>query len=491
MKNSVPFTVITLLLTGSSLPAATHFVSLGSTNPTPPYTSWVTAATNIQPAVDVAVAGDEVVVSDGIYATDRALSYSLADRVAVTKPLTVRSVNGPQATIIVGYQDQAGFYPMTRCVYLTNGASLSGFTLTNGGAYLKSSDIPDRSKAGGGVFCESSGCIVSNCVIKGNVAFSGGGARNGTLNHCTLSGNWGGDGGGAQNSTLNNCYLIGNSAAGMGGGASDCTLNNCVLTSNSASGTSVSGGGAAKCSLYNCTVIGNSTPGYGGGVIDCTCLNCIVYSNTAAQAANYYLEDSSESLNYCCTAPLPAGGTGNLTNAPLFVDYAQGNLRLQSGSPCINAGNNAYASGANDLDGRPRIVGGTVDMGAYEFQPGVSGAFLGWLQQYGLPTDGSADYTDPDHDGLNNWQEWVCGTNPTNALSVLRMVAALPTGTNVIVTWQSVAGMNYFLERSGNLASPFTLLATNILGQAGGTSYADTSAKGAGPVFYRVGVRVW
>ena len=125
MKNSVPFTVITLLLTGSSLPAATHFVSLGSTNPTPPYTSWVTAATNIQPAVDVAVAGDEVVVSDGIYATDRALSYSLADRVAVTKPLTVRSVNGPQATIIVGYQDQAGFYPMTRCVYLTNGASLS------------------------------------------------------------------------------------------------------------------------------------------------------------------------------------------------------------------------------------------------------------------------------------------------------------------------------------------------------------------------------
>ena len=127
--------------------------------------------------------------------------------------------------------------------------------------------------------------------------------------------------------------------------------------------------------------------------------------------ANY---DSSSTLNYCCTTPLPTIGVGNITNAPLFVDSANGNLRLQSNSPCINAGNNAYVTTTTDLDGRPRIVGGRVDIGAYEFQPGVSGAFIGWLQQYGLPTDGSADYADPDHDGMNNWQEWVCGTDPTN-----------------------------------------------------------------------------
>ena len=53
MNNSLRLTVITLLLAASNLPAATLYVSLGSTNPTPPYTNWVTAAMNIQDAVDV------------------------------------------------------------------------------------------------------------------------------------------------------------------------------------------------------------------------------------------------------------------------------------------------------------------------------------------------------------------------------------------------------------------------------------------------------
>jgi hypothetical protein len=292
----------------------------------------------------------------------------------------------------------------------------------------------------------------------------------GTLNNCTLVGNSAHSGGGADSSSLNNCMLSSNSVDWHGGGASGSSLNNCTLTGNLAS----HGGGV-------------SIGGYFGEDVSIL-KNCIVYFNTADQEANY---DPSSTLNYSCTTPQPTNGFGNITNAPLFVDYASGNLRLESNSPCINAGLNAYAPGLTDLAGNPRIVVGTVDIGAYEYQGSGSVISYAWLQHYGLPTDSSADYTDPDGDGMNNRQEWRCGTDPTNALSALRLFSATPAGTNVNVTWQSVAGVNYFLERSTNLASllPFSLLATNLPGQPGTTSFTDTNAAALAPLFYRVGVQ--
>jgi hypothetical protein len=426
-----------------------HYVSASSQNPLAPYASWATAATNIQEAVDAAGVGGIVLVTNGVY----------AGGVEVDKPVTLRSIYGPQLTIIGGGGTN-------RCASLTNGASLTGFTLMNG----------VDSASGGGVWCASTDAFLTNCVIVGNFVggwgpCEGGGVCRGTLYNCTLSGNsavvydtgWGGaaDGGGAYGSTLYNCTLTGNLARRWGGGASSSTLYNCTLTDN----WGLDGGAADNCTLNN----------------------SIVYSNTAGSGgANY---GSYCTLNYCCTTPQPTNGVGNITNAPLFLNYAGGNLRLQSNSPCLNAGNNAYAPPGPDLDGNPRIVSGTVDIGAYEYQGPGSLISYTWLQHYGLPTDGSADFAHADADGMNNWQEWVCGTCPTNEVSALRLLSASPTGTNVTVSWQSVPGVTYFLERSANLGSPFTPLATNILGQATSISYADTNAAGVGPFFYRVGVR--
>jgi hypothetical protein len=58
------------------------------------------------------------------------------------------------------------------------------------------------------------------------------------------------------------------------------------------------------------------------------------------------------------------------------------------------------------------------------------------------------------------------------------------------VSWQSVAGVGYNLLRSINLAGAlfFTTIKSNIVGQAGTTSYIDTSATNSVPYFYRVGV---
>jgi hypothetical protein len=63
--------------------------------------------------------------------------------------------------------------------------------------------------------------------------------------------------------------------------------------------------------------------------------------------------------------------TGNLLGVnPMLVNPQKsnsGNFRLQSSSPAINAGTQAYGVAATDLDGNPRISGGQVDIGAYEF----------------------------------------------------------------------------------------------------------------------------
>ena len=134
-------------------PAVVRYVSLNNPHPASPYTNWITAATNIQDAVDAALAGDEIVVTNGVYATGGRVGsgQALTNRVVIDKPLTVRSVNGPTNTVIRGSEAPGGGAAgpgAIRCVYMTNGAVLSGFTLTNGHTLFGSGGY--EGQAGGG-----------------------------------------------------------------------------------------------------------------------------------------------------------------------------------------------------------------------------------------------------------------------------------------------------------------------------------------------------
>jgi hypothetical protein len=213
-----------------------------------------------------------------------------------------------------------------------------------------------------------------------------------------------------------------------------------------------------------------------------------VYGNTAPVGANFS-GTGANTYNFCCTTPRPSLGTGNVTNDPAFIDPPSENFRVQTNSPCIDAG--VGTPGSIDLDGRPRVVGSRIDIGAYEFQgPGI-GEFTAWLQLWGLPVNGSADFTDADTDGLNNWQEWIAGTVPTDGTSVLKLLTPSPAPSGVTLTWQSVSGKTYFLQRAVDLTTqpPFSTIQSNILGQAGVTSFIDVGATGEGPFFYRVGIQ--
>ncbi|MGH7941642.1 MAG: choice-of-anchor Q domain-containing protein, partial [Limisphaerales bacterium] len=275
------------------------------------------------------------------------------------------------------------------------------------------------------------------------------------------------------------------------GGCYSNILNNCLLIYNSAGGDGIAA--ADGCCLTNCTLVYNRNriDSDADDIVQFSTLrNCILYYNDE----NKY-EYGDGNFQYCCLDPgMNYTYSFNfplcISNAPSFVNLTN-DFHLQSNSPCINAGANSFVASASDLDGNPRVAGGTVDIGAYEYQSPASVISYAYLDQYGLPIDGSVDFADLDGTAFNVYQDWIADLNPTNPASVLAMLASAATNNpaGVRVSWQSVSGISYNLERSTNLlAIPTFVTITNITGQAGATSFQDTTATRQEPYFYRVSV---
>ena len=176
-------------------------------------------------------------------------------------------------------------------------------------------------------------------------------------------------------------------------GESNPELTNCVFYNNNATSTTGSGGSAIfnlcdnACSpqITNCTFFNNSTPST--GVIEnfkttnATIENCIFWGNTFSGGSEISeFASSGTTLNYSLlagmTCPIGVACADVLYNQnPLFLDAANGNLRLEKTSPAVGRGDNT-ALGLNgittDLDGNTRIVSSLgiplVDIGAYEVQ---------------------------------------------------------------------------------------------------------------------------
>ena len=419
-------------------PSATHYVSPAGGH-TWPYTNWLTAATNIQDAVDAASAGATVLVADGLYVTGGAVTPSpsynvhLQSRVCVTRAVTVRSVDGPAQTFIVGAAD-----PVTtngpaamRCVYLTNGAALSGFTLTNGHTTPSCNGSScnyiyySQNHAGGGAFLDGGG-LVTNCVVIGctvpngqagaesgsSLVYENGGGiylnGGGTVVESVIRDNVAGaTGGGVGGSTgqVSRCLVTNNvtSSTGVGGGVGldGGRVSDSVITANfgarSGGGLSLGGqtGWATNClivgntageyggglsvgvltgAVYNCTIAGNTSGSTAGGIYLAnqrlvTVFNSIIYGNTAAYSPNI-ATNSYTTFAFVCTTLPAVSGTGCFTNDPAFVNPGAGDYHLSAGSPCRNAGSNqGWMTNRTDLEGRARILEGTVDLGVYEFDP--------------------------------------------------------------------------------------------------------------------------
>jgi parallel beta-helix repeat protein len=434
--------------------------------------SWVNAYKYLQDALAVAEPNDAIWVAQGTYRPDENTGHPAGTN---NRDATFQLKNG--VVLYGGFPSGGGFWenrdPNTYETTLSGdigvagnkdnsyhivigsgtnpSAILDGFTVTAGNANGSSSRV-----RGAGMYNSPGSPTITNCTFSGNSANSGGGMENisssPTITNCTFSGNSTLAGGGMYNysssrPTLTNCTFSGNSAYYGGGGmynsSSSPTLTNCTFIGNN---TSRDGGGMYNFSrsptITNCTFTGNSASDYGGGMYNSfsnpTLANCILWGNTATSGLQIYNSSSTPTVSFSNVQDGWAG-TGNIDADPCFVDDANKDYHLKPDSPCINTGDPNYIPEPNetDLDGLPRIIGGRIDMGAYEFnhQPvadaGPNQTAYAWIDGFAdVNIDGSASFDD-DNDVLDYYWSWTIDGNDYEANGITPTIK-LPVGKHTI-----------------------------------------------------------
>ena len=426
--------------TGNS---SAHYVSLSGGNIWP-YTNWVDAATIIQDAVDTASSNDVVCVAEGLYNKGASVvsGVSLTNRVSVSRAITLESQNGPENTIIVGASDQGDNGPNAiRGVCLTDGATLKGFTVSNGwtlvtgdqninegaggillyrGGTVKNCIVTDNhcKKRGGGINCHHGGRVLDSIIKNNHAGDDAGGILNekGTIRRCIISGNEAVDDAGGiymyQNTIVANCLIKNNTALSNGGGLFFCD--------------SASDGVAEYC-----TIIGNhSSESAGVRMWNGTVKNCIIYNNNGP---NWSVGGNNPAIQHTLTTPLAniPNGTGCIEGDPQFASATDAHLTL--GSPAIDVAQNATTT---DLDDEPRPLDGdnngvaVADMGCYELMNNAA---------------------DSDGDSSLDADEIIADTNPTDSNSWFHITSSTNDGSFATISFDSSSKRRYYLVSCTNL----------------------------------------
>jgi hypothetical protein len=397
--------VVSIALGASAAGATTIYVrasASGANNGT----SWANAYTDLQAALATAVATDEIWVAAGTYKptvtppADRTISFALKNGVGVYGGFagteTMRSQRNPtiNVTILSGDIGTAGvatdnsYHVVTSDSTVTATGILDGFTVTAGRA-----DGPgDPTDRGGAVYINLGSPTFIGCIFSGNYAGNrGAGVRvaagSPTFTNCTFQGNFSESAGAGLSAAsvgsmqVRSCVFrsntVNNSTGGGGIEATDnTTVVNSVVAQNSPNGMNFLGGGN---SFINTTVANNASYGIALFANPNSIVNSIIYGNPTG---TIFLGISGIATVSYSDVQGGFAGTGNIDANPLFVS-APANLKLGSGSPAIDAGNNAAVPGGVTTDvaglprffddpGAPNVGAGTpplVDMGAYERVP--------------------------------------------------------------------------------------------------------------------------
>lgn len=425
----------------------------------------------ITKGMTVATSGDMVQAAAGLYTLGETFPVDLKSGV------TLQGAGAPTTTL-----QGDGTSSVVRASNVSSSTKIDGFTITGG------IGVPFESgfRYGGGICCDINAApTISNSVITGNgpAKYGGGIAfRDGStarLSVVEIYGNSAELGGGvyctASSPTLDRCDVYDNSALNAGGGvfsasSSSPTITASRIASNTAgfdaaglwladgspklvnnvierntAGRNIGGVAVhmfANATIVNCTVQGNTSPGIHVGSATATIFNSIVWENgddlSNCTATYSDIEDGDP-------------GTGNISQDPLYVNKAEGNFHLASGSPCIDVATNTAAP-SQDKDGvvRPRDGNGDgsaiADMGAYEYA--------------GLPA---------------TWHVSVTGSDTAGDGGAGNPFRTIDKGMTVAMTGDSVQ------VAGGTYAEDVTMKSGVVL-QGAGSDETTVQGTGAGPV---------
>lgn len=343
-------------------------------------TSWMDAFTSLQTALDSVSAPAEVWVAAGTYrptpSTDRTATFQLASGVALYGGFsgTESSLAERDLSLVTTLSGDIGIVDDSsdNCYHVVTGsgadstAILDGFTITGGNA-----DGAGEHAWGGGIVNDSGSPTLRNLYFFDNSAGNGGAIFNREN----------------ANAVITNVLCMNNSATS--GGA----ISNII--------------GAAPV-FTSITVVDNTATIGGGGISNAssspTIVNALIWGNQATdgpQVRSPGPADPLISYSYIegCggsgagwDVEIGIDGGGNIDGDPVWMLLTDTDYRLTNLSPTFNAGDNtAPRLASTDIAGNPRIIDGTVDMGAVEF----------------VCSPGPEVYVDIDAAGAGNGSDWA------------------------------------------------------------------------------------